>query len=279
MQIFDDRKRPLAASNFAELTKGRILHAVDSFKSWFDIDVTAESSASQQIISKLHAILKPFLLRRVKRDVEKSLPPKKEYLLSAPLTQEQKKLYDAVLKRQIRDFLLAKKEIVPDSEIPNFTTDEEPETAGDSEDDDEVAKVAKASAANGKGKGKTSTANKKRTAEQAKLGNGTSASKRGRPSYKDVDEEDFLQSLDDGTAHAEAARFEKERYGNNITMEGFGKITGKESSDEDEDDEEKRANKIAKTATKKINRLKLSNMVMQLRKVVNHVCPRPSLKK
>jgi ATP-dependent DNA helicase len=247
---------------------------VDSFKSWFDIDVTAESSASQQIISKLHAILKPFLLRRVKRDVEKSLPPKKEYLLSAPLTQEQKKLYDAVLKRQIRDFLLAKKEIVPDSEIPNFTTDEEPETAGDSEDDDEVAKVAKASAAKGK-----ASASKKRTAEQAKLGSGSSATKRGRPSYKDVDEEDFLQSLDDGTAHAEAARFEKERYGNNIAMEGFGKITGKESSDEDEDDEEKRANKIAKTATKKINRLKLSNMVMQLRKVVNHVCPRPSLKK
>lgn len=261
---------------------------MDSFKSWFDIDVTASSSASQQIISKLHAILKPFLLRRVKRDVEKSLPPKKEYLLSAPLTNEQKRLYDAVLKRQIRDFLLAKKELVPDSEVPNFTTDEEPETRSNSEDDGEVAKVArepakkaKTAVANGKGKAKAVNG-KKRTAEEAKLSSGTatskgkknpssapSSAKRARPSYKDVEEEEFLESLDDGTAHAEAARFEKQRYGNNITMEGFGKITGADSSDEDEDE----ADRIAKTATKKINRLKLSNMVMQLRKVVNHVCP------
>lgn len=54
-------------------------------------------------------------------------------------------------------------------------------------------------------------------------------------------------------------------------MEGFGKITGVESSDEDMTEEERRAGKLAKNQTKKIHRLKLSNMVMQLRKVVNHV--------
>jgi hypothetical protein len=54
-------------------------------------------------------------------------------------------------------------------------------------------------------------------------------------------------------------------------MEGFGKITGAESSDEDMTEEERRAGKLAKNQTKKIHRLKLSNMVMQLRKVVNHV--------
>lgn len=266
---------------------------MDSFKSWFDIDVTASSSASQQIVSKLHAILKPFLLRRVKRDVEKALPPKKEYLLSAPLTAEQKRLYDAVLKRQIRDFLLAKKELVPDTDLPNFTTDEEPETVTASDEDDQVTKVAKASAkkaASARGKQQSATG-KKRTAEQAKLTNGSASKKKGKASaasppapasnkrerptsYADVDEEDFLQSLDDGTAHADAARFEKKRYGNNITLNGFGKVTGasdSEEDDEDLDEASKRATQIAKNATKKINRMKLSNMVMQLRKVVNHV--------
>jgi SNF2 family DNA or RNA helicase len=35
---------------------------------------------SEQIVTKLHAILKPFLLRRLKKDVEKDLPPKKEWV-------------------------------------------------------------------------------------------------------------------------------------------------------------------------------------------------------
>lgn len=34
--------------------------------------------ASLQVVSKLHQILKPFLLRRVKTDVETSLPGKME---------------------------------------------------------------------------------------------------------------------------------------------------------------------------------------------------------
>jgi ATP-dependent DNA helicase len=38
------------------------------------------SEESDRIVTKLHSILKPFLLRRVKKDVESSLPPKKEYV-------------------------------------------------------------------------------------------------------------------------------------------------------------------------------------------------------
>jgi len=64
---------------------------------------------SNHIISNLHAILKPFLLRRLKKDVETNLPPKKEYLLSAPLTAQQKDLYDAVVNKTIRSFLMDKK--------------------------------------------------------------------------------------------------------------------------------------------------------------------------
>ena len=41
--------------------------------------------------------------------VEYELPKKKEFLLYAPLTRQQKELYDAILNRNIRPFLLEKK--------------------------------------------------------------------------------------------------------------------------------------------------------------------------
>lgn len=74
------------------------------------------------IVSSLHTILRPFLLRRLKTDVESSLPKKKEYLLYAPLTQPQKDLYDALIKRNIRDYLIKKK-------IANPEDDEDDEAA------------------------------------------------------------------------------------------------------------------------------------------------------
>lgn len=41
--------------------------------------------------------------------VEHSLPKKKEYLLYAPLTRAQKNLYDAILNRDIREYLINRK--------------------------------------------------------------------------------------------------------------------------------------------------------------------------
>jgi ATP-dependent DNA helicase len=58
-----------------------------SFEQWFDLSsVTAASDSAaalstaqaQHIVTSLHAILKPFLLRRVKSEVETNLPKKKE---------------------------------------------------------------------------------------------------------------------------------------------------------------------------------------------------------
>ena len=43
----------------------------------------------QSVLATLHQILTPFLLRRLKMDVEFSLPPKKEVLVYAPLTDVQ----------------------------------------------------------------------------------------------------------------------------------------------------------------------------------------------
>lgn len=49
-------------------------------------------------MSKLHQILKPFLLRRVKTDVETSLPGKMEVILYASMSDKQKEL-----NQQLRD--------------------------------------------------------------------------------------------------------------------------------------------------------------------------------
>ena len=66
------------------------------------------SERSSQIIHSLHAILKPFLLRRLKVDVEASLPPKKEYVLYAPLSLRQSDVYDRVVTGGLRAYLMGK---------------------------------------------------------------------------------------------------------------------------------------------------------------------------
>ncbi|KAH9009313.1 SNF2-family ATP dependent chromatin remodeling factor snf21 [Lactarius hengduanensis] len=76
----------------------------DSFKIPTLSNGLAESG-NTVLIHKLHEILRPFLLRRLKVDVERSLPPKKEYVLYAPLTERQREVYDAVVKGCLRGML------------------------------------------------------------------------------------------------------------------------------------------------------------------------------
>lgn len=91
-----------------------IFDKLESFESWFDFSALKEKNGYEQILSEdrrrnlvtsLHAILKPFLLRRVKNDVETSLPKKREYVLYAPLTQTQRELYQEILDGNSRAYL------------------------------------------------------------------------------------------------------------------------------------------------------------------------------
>lgn len=91
-----------------------VFNDLDSFERWFDFSSVlddkegADGKATKRknsLVSTMHAILKPFLLRRVKTDVESSLPKKREYILYAPLTPEQKDLYREILLGTSRSYL------------------------------------------------------------------------------------------------------------------------------------------------------------------------------
>ena len=53
------------------------------------------------MISQLHKILKPFMIRRLKADVAKGLPPKTETLIMVGMSKMQKSLYKNLLLRDI----------------------------------------------------------------------------------------------------------------------------------------------------------------------------------
>jgi ATP-dependent DNA helicase len=88
----------------------------EQFESWFDFsdlqheDTTEEFLADQMkqdLVKKIHMVLQPLLLRRVKSDVEHMLPKKREYVLYAPMTKEQTDLYNVIGDKDIdtRKFL------------------------------------------------------------------------------------------------------------------------------------------------------------------------------
>lgn len=60
-----------------------------------------EEEGKGEIVKQLHAILRPFLIRRLKSEVEHSLPPKKETVLFTKLSNMQLGLYKDLLKKDL----------------------------------------------------------------------------------------------------------------------------------------------------------------------------------
>ena len=58
---------------------------------------------------KLHTLLKPYIIRRMKKDVEKSMPKKVEQILRVDMTIKQKKLYKLVLTKNYSELSRGKK--------------------------------------------------------------------------------------------------------------------------------------------------------------------------
>ena len=62
--------------------------------------------AGDSKIAKLHAILRPFILRRIKADVEQILPRKKEIILYATMTEYQKNFQDHLINKTLGSYLI-----------------------------------------------------------------------------------------------------------------------------------------------------------------------------
>jgi ATP-dependent DNA helicase len=90
------------------------------FQSWFgfkDIGQKKQGSTTEsdvlveerknQTVTKLHEILRPFLLRRIKTDVLSELPPKKEVIIYSGISKLQAGYADLIDKGTLRDTLIS----------------------------------------------------------------------------------------------------------------------------------------------------------------------------
>ncbi|KAK2911122.1 hypothetical protein Q8A67_003255 [Cirrhinus molitorella] len=75
-----------------------VFNSASDFDSWFD---TNNCLGDQKLVERLHAVLRPFLLRRIKAEVEKSLPPKKEVKIYLGLSKMQREWYTRILMKDI----------------------------------------------------------------------------------------------------------------------------------------------------------------------------------
>ncbi|XP_019098775.1 PREDICTED: protein PHOTOPERIOD-INDEPENDENT EARLY FLOWERING 1-like, partial [Camelina sativa] len=62
-----------------------VFQSHQEFKDWFCNPIAGmvegQEKINKEVIDRLHNVLRPFLLRRLKRDVEKQLPSKHEHVI------------------------------------------------------------------------------------------------------------------------------------------------------------------------------------------------------
>lgn len=219
-----------------------IFNDLDSFENWFDFSSVLDRNGQKVVIERrkrnlvttMHAILKPFLLRRIKTDVETDLPKKREYILYAPLTSEQKELYREILSGTGRQYL------------ENRAIERIEAKSG------RVSRSAslKRKAEDGNG---TMTPNKSVKSTRSSTPSSISGrTRKGRLSYREIGDREFdakLRKLENGQEEDD----EEE----------------KEESPGDTEQEEIERAKTIKLAKKEIGNKKLQNPVMQARLACN----------
>ncbi|KAI9122384.1 hypothetical protein K1719_007073 [Acacia pycnantha] len=75
-----------------------VFQSHQEFKDWFSNPISGmvegEEKVNKEVVDRLHNVLRPFLLRRLKRDVEKQLPMKHEHVIYCRLSKRQRNLYE-----------------------------------------------------------------------------------------------------------------------------------------------------------------------------------------
>ena len=75
----------------------KLFDSHEQFQEWFSKDIEAHSVDQKQLnqhqLQRLHSILKPFMLRRIKVDVEHEIADKKEIYIYCEMSSRQRELY------------------------------------------------------------------------------------------------------------------------------------------------------------------------------------------
>lgn len=166
-----------------------VFNDLNSFESWFDFSSVLDNKGQADLVEKrkrnlvtsMHAILKPFLLRRLKTDVEHTLPKKREYILYAPLTPEQKDLYREIINGTGRQYLEGKALERLESKSGSSTRSQSIKRKRGGSDDATPVKSARSSGTSTPARnGSTSSRRRRRSARQ---------------SYNDLSEGEFDEHL------------------------------------------------------------------------------------
>lgn len=80
------------------LKGGVLIEGLQSFEE-IDLDNQQEGNNQEELIRQLHTSLQPFILRRLKKDVEKSLPSKSERILRVEMSDMQTEYYRNIISR------------------------------------------------------------------------------------------------------------------------------------------------------------------------------------
>ena len=75
-----------------------VFQSHSEFKNWFSSPLTGMVEGGEGVnmglVNRLHGVLRPFLLRRLKSEVEKNLPGKTEHVVHCGLSKRQRRLYE-----------------------------------------------------------------------------------------------------------------------------------------------------------------------------------------
>ncbi|KAJ5975737.1 hypothetical protein N7481_009444 [Penicillium waksmanii] len=217
---------------------------LNSFESWFDFSSVLDDSGKAELLERrkrnlvttMHSILKPFLLRRVKTDVETDLPKKREYILYAPLTSEQKELYREILSGTGRQYLETKALERLTAKNPTLSRSSSRKRRRESSESETPNKSIRSSGAS------TPSAS-------ASVSTSSSRRRRGPQSYKEMGDREFdakLRMLDKGI-----------------------EVEEEEAEPSDTELEEIERAETIKLAKKEIAQKKMQNPVLQARLACN----------
>eukprot|EP00439_Symbiodinium_sp_Y106_P043188 s3023_g5.t1 len=79
--------------------------------------VKQEQELPAELVARLHKVIRPFLLRRLKSEVECQLPKKHEHVVSCPLSRRQQVLYEEFMRRRQTQQILKKGKVCNHPEL------------------------------------------------------------------------------------------------------------------------------------------------------------------